>query len=147
MRLGTRGALRACGATLALLALAGCVEQEGYAPYSGSVSNADVVGSWTSNCGAGLVVTANGKVSASHFPNTVMTKSSLAAESFTGAGTWALYHPSPDGGDPGLLVKVDNVLNTLYYTSVSGKLGFAFDLMDTEGNDEGYCIFSRSSGT
>ena len=144
MRQGAAGRLVSgtSAAVVLLVSLAGCADP-GYAPYSGKVTNGDVIGNWSSNCGASLDIDPKGVVSATAFPN-LTDVSGKPTKTFNGRGEWSLYDAPPGGGDSGLFVNVGNVLYTLDYASVSGKLGFAFDVMVNDPDDEELCIFSRA---
>ena len=127
---------------LLMLALAGC--DGGYTAYGGSVTDADVLGTWTSNCGASLDITPKGVVTATSFP-TAWDSSGNATKSYSGRGQWSLYDAPPGGGQSGLDVEFDNYINTLDYASVGGKLGFAYDIVYSDAADmDEFCIFSRS---
>lgn len=141
---GRRFVFGAGAAGVALLVLAGC-SSYGYAAYGGTVTKADVIGHWTSNCGASIDVSPGGTASASAFP-TAWDQSGKPTKTFNGAGVWGLYNAPSGGGDSGIQVNFGNVVNTLYYASVKGKLGFAYDepYNDATGQDDEYCIFSRS---
>lgn len=139
--LGRRGAAVGAGvAALLSLSLAGCSAGT-YDAYSGTVSNGDVVGDWTSDCAASLVMTAGGKVTATAFP-TAWDDSGNATKTFSGAGDWWLSNAP--GGDQGLSVSLNNLINILPYASVHGKLGFAYDIMYDDAAGEEFCIFSKA---
>ena len=133
---GARPALGAGAAALALLALAACTGDGGYRAYSGHVGEADIVGAWTSNCGASLDISPKGAVTATDFP-IAWDDSGNATKVLSVVGTWDLADPS------GLQVGLGDYVDTLEYASLSGALGFAYDMMYDGGAGEQWCVFRR----
>ena len=139
---GRRFVLGASAAGMALLSLAGCAF--GYTAYGTSVTKGDVIGHWTSNCGASLDIAEGGTASVRAVP-IAWNQSGDTTKIFSGTSIWGLYNAQPNEGPSGLEVYIDNVLDTLYFASVKGKLGFAYDMSydDATGQDDEYCIFSK----
>lgn len=133
-----RIAVAGAASAAAVAALAGC--DVGYQPYGGTVANADVVGTWTSNCGASMVLSAGGDATTRGFP-TAWDDSGNPTKSFTGPGKWWLAAPS---SPQGLNVTFNNYTQTLSYASVHGQVGFAYDETYGPSQDDEWCIFSKA---
>ena len=136
-------ARRICGAVIAMgavMSLAAC-SSSGPPGYTGSVTDADAVGAWASNCGAHLSLAAGGKATVTAFPIEWSSGEGRATKFFNGTGKWWLN--DPPGPGTGLALEI-NMIYSLDYVTTKGGLGFSFDLLSSDYGDDATCIFSRA---
>jgi hypothetical protein len=122
------------------LALAGCAP--GYYLYSGTVTTADVLGTWTSDCGASMTLASHDRLTATDFP-TAWDARGNPTKTFSGPSDWNMESDGDMNGNPGIEADIGDLYISIDFASVGGKLGLAYDIMYDDQGDEEYCIFSR----
>jgi len=141
-----QGRIRSAAVPLAaasalLMLIGGCSGGGGYDSYSGKVQNTDIVGRWTSNCGAVLDATANGGMTFTSFPVSFDPSTNNTTGTYSGPGTWSINGGVGDT-DPQLQVETAKEGYYLDFATVDGKLGFAIALGDPDDAD--FCLFAQS---
>ncbi|WP_344667890.1 hypothetical protein [Catenulispora yoronensis] len=124
---------------IVVAAIAACGGGDDYHAYGKPVSESEIQGSWTSDCGATMRLQPDGSAQVAGFP----LRGDLVAQ-YSGTARWNLYKGAgwtSVTDPPAVEVAADSTFESLKLAQVKGRFGLAAQIGHVD--HERYCHFSR----